>query len=98
MLQQGDHLEQGLAVQVGSEERLGPGGQVDRIVPIGKAQQRQAVLPGIAVREGQAALQMLQHRAGFQRLPVLILVVEGDHLIQEGEIAAFLSGKPPPPG
>ncbi len=67
-----------------------PRPQVDGIVPIGEAKQRQPVGPQVAVGESQGAAQVIQHTAAFQRAPGFILLVIGDPLFEKRPVAGFL--------
>jgi len=52
---EGDEFQQGAAVEVGGEQRFGAAGQVDGIVPVSKAEERQTVGTYIAAGESHGA-------------------------------------------
>jgi hypothetical protein len=65
-------------------------GEVDRIVPVRKAQERDAMLAGVGPGEVQGAFNVIQHGSGLKRFSILILFIIRDVLFEEGCVPSLL--------
>ena len=86
-----DHFEQRAAVEVGNHYAFGIAGKVDGIVPVGEAEQRQAMLAGIVFGEGESALQVVEYRPGLSLFQRKLFVVIGNPLVEEDGIAGLFN-------